>query len=96
MIQGKSILVVILLAALSAGGCSRSSDKEEEEEASSSRGGGISSFIPLFGSFSSGSSSSARVTEARPVQRFSGDIGTGSRADVTARGSSFFSFGRGS
>ena len=97
MIQGRSVLVVMLLAALAAGGCSRSSDKEKEEEASASSSGGRGGYAPLIIPFAGQSSSSySNVGEARPVRRFSGDVGTGSKANISARGGSFFGFGSGS
>ena len=97
MLQGKSILVVMLLAALSASGCSRSSDKEEKYENSSSTSGGVSHYLPFVSpGYSSSGSTPAGVNEARPVRRFSDDVGTGSRANITARGGSFFGFGTGS
>lgn len=96
MLQGKSILVVMLLAALSASGCSRSSDKEEKDE-NSSTSGGVSHYLPFVSpGYSSSGSTPAGVNEARPVRRFSDDVGTGSRANITARGGSFFGFGTGS
>lgn len=96
MLPGRSVLVVMLLAALAAGGCSRS-DKEKEDESSSSSTSGSRGYAPLIIPFAGQSSSSpANVNEARPVRRFSGDVGTGSKADITARGRSFFGFGSGS
>lgn len=93
MLRGRSILVVMLLAALAAGGCSRS-DREKEDESSSPAGGGGGPLIIPFAGQSS--STYSNINQSRPVRRFSGDVGVGSKASVTARGRSFFGFGSGS
>ena len=71
-------------------------DKEKEEESSASAGGSRG-FSPLIIPFAGQSSSTySNINESRPVRRFSGDVGVGSKASVTARGRSFFGFGSGS